>query len=82
MFLFRDCSLKKWRENIESSFFFFSHELFCIRTVAHSILITVSGQLPTRTVPHHTGIGPDEWFYWMLVVLVGSCPRDGGPGGQ
>ena len=19
------------------------------------------------------GIGPNEWFYWMVVVLVGSC---------
>ena len=25
-------------------------------------------------IPHHTGIGPDEWFYWLEVVLVGSCP--------
>ena len=47
----------------------------------------VSGQLPTRTIPHHTGIGPNEWFYWLVVVLVGSClsgelSRDRGPGGQ
>ena len=27
------------------------------------------GQFPTRT-----GFGPDEWFYSMVVVLVGSCP--------
>ena len=38
------------------------------------LLITiVSGQLPTRTIPHPTGIGPDGWFYWLVVVLVGSC---------
>ena len=36
--------------------------------------IIVSGQLPTRTIPHRTGIGPDEWFYSVVVVLVGSCP--------
>ena len=23
---------------------------------------------------HHTGIGPDEWIYWLVVVLVGSHP--------
>ena len=44
----------------------------------------VSGQLPTRTIPHHVDIphvdsphvdiGPDEWFYSLVVVLVGSCP--------
>ena len=32
----------------------------------------VSGQLPTWTIPHHT-IGPNGWFYWLVVVLVGSC---------
>ena len=41
----------------------------------------VSGQLPTWTIPHHTGIGPDEWFYMLVVVLMGNCPRDSGPGG-
>ena len=50
-------------------------------------LEVVSGQLPTRTIPHHAYIGPDEWFYqlilvWWGVVLVGSSPRDRGPGGQ
>ena len=45
-------------------------------------LFTVSGQLPTRTIPHHTGNGPDEWFDWLVVVLVGSCPRDRGPCGK
>ena len=35
---------------------------------------TVSGQLPRRTIPHRTGFGPDEWFYSVVVVLVGSCP--------
>ena len=29
---------------------------------------------PNRTIPHCTGIGPDEWFYWFVVVLVGSSP--------
>ena len=24
--------------------------------------------------PHCTGFGPDEWFYSVVVVLVGSCP--------
>ena len=35
----------------------------------------VCGQLPTRTIPHSrsTGIGPDEWFYWLVVALVGIC---------
>ena len=42
----------------------------------------VSGQLPTRTIPHGTGIGPDNWLYQLVVVLVGSCPRDRGAGGQ
>ena len=37
-------------------------------------ILTVSGQLPRRTIPHRTGIGPDEWFYSVVVVLVGSCP--------
>ena len=28
-----------------------------------------------RTILHRTGICPDdEWFYWLVVVLVGSCP--------
>ena len=36
----------------------------------------VSGQLPRRTIPHRTGFGPDpQWFYSVVVVLVGSCPR-------
>ena len=25
--------------------------------------------------PHRIGLGPDEWFYWLLVVLVGSYPN-------
>ena len=37
-------------------------------------LFSVSGQLPRRTIPHHTGFGPEEWFYSVVVVLVGSCP--------
>ena len=27
-----------------------------------------------RPIPHRTGFGPDEWFYSVVVVLVGSCP--------
>ena len=27
-----------------------------------------------RTIPYHTGFGPDEWFYSVVVVLVGSYP--------
>ena len=56
--------------------------------IVHAIMIELaSGQLPTRTILHHTGIGPDEWFYSVVVVLVGvvlvgNSPRDRGPGGQ
>ena len=45
-----------------------------------------------RTTPHQDnlhriGIGPDEWFYWLVVVRVGwwvlrNYPTDRGPGGQ
>ena len=31
-------------------------------------------KLPRRTILHRTGFGPDEWFYSVVVVLVGSCP--------
>ena len=34
------------------------------------------------SIPHLAGIGPGEWIYCLVVVLVGSCPRDSGPGGQ
>ena len=39
------------------------------------------------TISHRVDIGPDEWFYqlilvWWKVVLVGSSPRDCGPGGH
>ena len=27
-----------------------------------------------RTTPHHTGFGPDKWFYSVVVVLAGCCP--------
>ena len=37
---------------------------------------------PPGQFPHPTGIGPHEWIYWLVVVLVGSCPRDSGPGGE
>ena len=30
--------------------------------------------LHARTIPYLTGIGPDERFCWLVVVLVGSCP--------
>ena len=39
----------------------------------HIIVKFVTGQLPRRTIPHRTGFGPDEWFYSVVVVLVGSC---------
>ena len=38
-----------------------------------AIISLVSGQLPTRTVPHHVDIGPDDWVYSLVMVLVGSC---------
>ena len=41
------------------------------------MFLAVSGQLPRRTIPPTplpTGFGPEEWFYSMVVVLVGSCP--------
>ena len=25
---------------------------------------------PWRTIPHHTGFGPDEWFYDHVVVVL------------
>ena len=35
--------------------------------------VFVSGQLPTRTIPHHVAIGPDdEWSYSLVMDLVGS----------
>ena len=40
---------------------------------------------PTRKICHRTGIGPNERFCWLVVVLVGSSPsgeygpRDCGP---
>ena len=44
-----------------------------IQTNYEVLLCTVSGQLSIRTIPHRTsGIGPNEWFYWMVVVPVGS----------
>ena len=56
-------------------------------SVKHIAQLPISGQLPTRTMPHHVDIGPDEWFYYLIVVwwgvvLVGSSPGDCGPGGQ
>ena len=37
--------------------------------------LSVSGQLPTRTIPQCTVTGPDEWICWFVVVPVGSFPR-------
>ena len=33
-------------------------------------------------IPHCTVIGPDEWFYQLVVVLLGSGPGAQGLGGQ
>ena len=27
------------------------------------VCVHTSGQLPTKTIPHRTGVGPDEWLY-------------------
>ena len=35
------------------------------------IFLPVSGQLPTRTIPHHVDIGPE----WLLLIGIG-------PGGK
>ena len=35
-----------------------------------------------KEIDTSVGIGPDEWFYWFVVVLVENCPRDHGPDGQ
>ena len=35
---------------------------------------TMYSFLRIRTTPHRTGTGPDECFYSVVVVLVGSCP--------
>ena len=51
-------------------------------SIIYYLICCVSGQLPTRTIPHCTGIGPDEWFYSVVVVLVGNSPNDHGPVGQ
>ena len=37
----------------------------------------LSGQLSRRTIPHRIGFGPDDWFYSVVVVLVGDSPRAG-----
>ena len=39
----------------------------------------VSGQLVTMTIPQRTSIGSDEWFYSVIMVLVGSCPGGNSP---
>ena len=61
--------------------FFSCNNLCCVRPARYGvnvdvtgiIMAIISGQLPNRTIPHRVGIGPDEWF-WLVVVLVGSCP--------
>ena len=65
------CVLTHWRQ--------FDFALTCIshRPQPEYNLGLVSGQLPTGTIPHRTGIGPDEWFYSVVVALVGSCPGGG-----
>ena len=45
-------------------------------------LACVMAYAELQTILHHIGIGPDEWFYWLVLVLVGSCPRDRCPGGH
>ena len=57
-----------------------SHVMKATLPFKYDILIEVSGQFLTRKIPHN--IGPDEWFSWLVVVLVGNSPRDLGPGGQ
>ena len=66
---------------------YWAMSFIAIETVPCTMYGTVSGQLPTWTIHHRVDIGPDEWFYqlilvWCGVVLVGKCPRDRGPGGQ
>ena len=61
------------------SCYFFLHEnhlewLLQDRFFCEGLILAVSRQLPRRTIPHRTGFGPDEWFYSVVVVLVGSCP--------
>ena len=38
-------------------------------------MLLISGQLPTRTIPHCVYISPEVWFYWLVVVLVGVVLR-------
>ena len=42
-------------------------------------LSSISGQLPTRTLPHLTCIGPHECLYSVVVVQVGRCPGGNSP---
>ena len=48
----------------------------------YTLYIAISRQLPTRTIPNHTGIGPDECFLVGSCPTVGSGPRDHGFGRQ
>ena len=50
--------------------YFFNHGFTLVML---DITENVSG-LPTSTIPHHVDIGPDEWFYSLVMVLVGSRP--------
>ena len=61
-------------------------------TVTVMCLFTDTGMYPDNYPPGQfptvqTCIGPNEWVYWLVVVLVGvvlvaRSPRDHGPGGQ
>ena len=35
------------------------------------MVVSVSGQLPNRTIPHRVDIGPYVYFYWLLLVWWG-----------
>ena len=50
------------------------YKLDAVRADMFHLQGTVSRQLTTRTIPHHVDIGSDEWFYWLVLVIVGSCP--------
>ena len=66
------CILRKWTRTFGYDLLAWSKHAKTFATIA---LLTVSGQLPTRTIPTvQVLIGPHEWFYSVVVVLVGSCP--------
>ena len=58
---------------INCIFHLFSFCIFFFRVLINSWL-SISGQLPTMTIPHSTCTGP-EWSWQVdLLVLVGGCP--------